>query len=218
MGNLNLPSLTELFLGAPGTPSDKKGGGIGNLDNINGNPVVGTGQGNVSYKYQYSEIGENPEDKEENLDILPEDEEAIDLISKKVNLGPRSRIDLGHGSPHNADYMGSVPVNGLAENHTNMVRPGISPYSSRISPKTVSSVQAHIGLTVRHGVQKTGDLYGPARPHFDQTEVGEHDLTYEFDINAISGDKDDLMSRSFNKQQNKIKNILNEINSFFYDI
>ena len=215
MANLNLPSLVELFLGAPGSPSDKKGGGIGNLDNTKGNPVVGTGQGSTSSIYQYSEIGENPEDQSETL---PEEEDMIDAISKKVNLGPRSRIDLGNSSPHNSDYMGSIPVNGLAENHTNMVRPGIAPYPSKISPKTVSSVQTHTDLTVGPGPQKTGDLYGPTRPHFDQTEIGDHDLTYEFDINAISGDKDDLMSRSFNKQQNKIKNILNEINSFFYDI
>lgn len=211
--------IYEAIYGAPGVYDTKPGGGLGHLDNTRGVPGVGRGQGHTSAIYQYSEIGEKQEDNSEPLDDNEED--IVDAISKKVNLGPRSRIDLGNGSPHGADYFSSPPVNaGIAENHTNPIRATeFSPYSYNVKPTTVSAVQGPIGLTVGPGAQKTGTQYGSSRPHFDQTEQGTlHDLTYQFEIDSFAKDKDEMMQMAFNKQQNKIKGVLKEINSLFYDI
>ena len=211
--------IYEAIYGAPGVYDTKPGGGLGHVDNVRGIPGVGRNQGNTSAIYQYSEIGENPDDNSGELE--EDEEEIVDAISKKVNLGPRSRIDLGYGSPHNADYFGNPPVNaGIAENHTNTIRATeFSPYSYNITPTTVSSVQGPIGLTTQPGFQKTGTQYGSSRPHFDQTEQDElHDLTYKFEIDSFAKDKDEMMQVAFNKQQNKIKDVLKEINSLFYDI
>lgn len=215
MEKLKLPTLSEAFLGAPGAPDFSHAVG-GNPNN--GIPGVGANQGGMTSMYQYSEVGDDNDEEEESSE-----EDYLDLsldIINKANLDtrPRSRIDLGHGSPHNADYYSSHGAY-LGEQHTNMAKKGISTgfsYPKGVKPTNVSSVQGPLDLTVGPGSQKTGTEYGSSRPHFDQSDANsDHELSYKFNIDDLTSDKDEMMWHSFNKQQNKIKCLLKEINSLF---
>ena len=216
MAKLKLPTLAEV-LGALSFDSSYAVGGNPN----NGIAGVGANQGGMTSMYQYSEVGDDEygeEDEETSEDLFDIDID-IDVFNKaNLDTRPRSRIDLGSGSPHNADYYSSHGAY-LGEQHTNMAKKGISTgfsYPKGIKPTNVSSVQGPIDLTVGNGSQKTGTQYGTSRPHFDQTDAdSEHELSYKFSIDDLTSDKDEMMWHSFNKQQNKIKCLLKEINSLF---
>lgn len=219
MEKLKLPTLSEAFLGAPGAPDFSHAVG-GNPNN--GIAGVGANQGGMTSMYQYSEVGDDDhdeEDEEESSEDLLDVDIDVDIFNKaNLDTRPRSRIDLGSGSPHNADYYSSHGAY-LGEQHTNMAKKGISTgfsYPKGVKPTNVSSVQGPLDLTVGNGSQKTGTQYGTSRPHFDQTDAdSEHEPSYKFSIDDLTSTKDEMMWHSFNKQQNKIKCLLREINSLF---
>ena len=216
MAKLKLPTLAEV-LGALTFDSSYAVGGNPN----NGIAGVGANQGGMTSMYQYSEVGDDEygeEDEETSEDLFDIDID-IDVFNKaNLDTRPRSRIDLGSGSPHNADYYSSHGAY-LGEQHTNMAKKGFSTgfsYPKGVKPTNVSSVQGPIDLTVGNGSQKTGTQYGTSRPHFDQTDAdSEHEPSYKFSIDDLTSTKDEMMWHSFNKQQNKIKCLLREINSLF---
>lgn len=208
--------LIEAFLGAPGTPSTSHGYG----GKIKQDPTLGNNLSRPIYMYDHEENFDEDEEVEDEDDL-----DELEGTLKGANIDsmtPRHRIDLGHGSPHNADYGHSMPVNaGVNENHTTTAMKGINPNMSRDSKGrkvNKSTGLSPTGVKFYTGPYKrTGTQFGNSRapkPH-----NVNHNLSNKFSIHDFTTDKDDLMALSFereyNKQQNKIKNLLKEIYSIF---
>ena len=203
--------LLEAFLGAPGTFTGSEHG-FGSK--IKQDPTLGNNLSRPIYLY---------EDEDESEDLDSEDDLETTLMGVNIDsMSPRHRIDLGSGSPHNADYGHSMPVNaGVNENHTTTAMKGVNPNMSRDSKGKRVNKSTGLGPT---GVKFYTGPYKRTGTHFGNSRAPkphniEHELSNKFSIHDFKITKDDLMGlsfeREFNKHQNKIKNLLKEVYYIF---
>ena len=157
------------------------------------------------------------EPKNSLLSILQDNDDDIDEeLSEEESESVASKINYSFTQPRNDPGRkrtdarpGTNQPFGLMEysgDHTHYATPGISPY--RQPPHTAGAITAGGAEQIYRttgNYKRTGTLQGFSKPHKKLTPIDDRPI---FNLS----DMDDPMERSFLRQQNQIKRILNTIN------
>jgi len=196
--------LYEAIFGAPGAPDANHGVG----GKLRKDPTLGTNQGGSSAIYQYTELGEeNYEDDEDEM----LDDDIVDLSSKDLDVLPRQRVDLG--APGDSRYYATPGVNAMEErvSHTNMMMTGMVPKPMKQKGPSLGR-SSHGGSIIRHAPgRKSGTDRGWSRS--PDPRKGEKNTNPIFSLTDML-DKDELSYVKFQNEENKIKKIINELSKF----
>jgi hypothetical protein len=203
-------NLYEIYFG----PISKKGSGYG----VSGNDTKVSLGSELTLGGNYGIYDEPDVD----VDDLDEDEiennDVITKITSKVN-GQKPYVDLGSKANRQSNYTGAY-TNLAEEKHTSTAVQGMVPnltYRTSTGGKATKGSLSPAGypkIYSRPRVDMTATQYGTAR-----APLPRHD---ELDDNITSLDdllgKHEIAFHKHNKNVNRIKSLINEINYNFYDI
>jgi len=168
------------------------GGGYGALKP---NPVVGLSDGTFPIYFIHEEEENFLEDEEDELINMPDISSKIGSnISKKDMFGTRR---------DNQSFVSNSRLSLNEKQHTNPVRPGISPYSmKKFNGAAIGSGGSNQAFRTSGPGRKTSGPYGNSRATYPRPDEDTEPLMFGDDIV-------NKYERSLRKHQRKLKKIIN---------